>query len=100
MAVMKNWIHVEHASLGKKELEQFGLYEWFRARGTSIQVAKQKIGARRANSEEATLLDIDKNSPVLSMDRTAYDNTGNAVEYGHHCYRPDLYSFEFTIVER
>lgn len=100
MAVMMNWIHVEHASLSKKELEQFGLYEWFRARGTSIQVAKQKIGARRANSEEATLLDIDKNSPVLSMDRTAYDNTGNAVEYGHHCYRPDLYSFEFTIVER
>lgn len=100
MAVMKNWIHVEHSALSKKELEQFGLYEWFRARGTSIQVAKQKIGARRATAEEAGLLDVDKNSPLLSMDRTAYDNTGIAVEYGHHCYRPDLYSFEFTIVER
>lgn len=100
MAVMKNWIHAEHAPLPKKDLEQFGLYEWFRAKGTSIQVAKQKIGARRANAEEAVLLEIDKNSPVLDMHRTAYDNSGIAVEFGHHCYRPDLYSFEFTIVER
>lgn len=100
VAVMQNWLHPKYKALSKKELEQFGLYEWLRAKGTTIQVAKQKIGARRASAEEAELLDIDKNGPLLTMDRTAYDNTGIAIEYGHHCYRTDLYSFEFTIVER
>ncbi len=32
------------------------------------------------------------------MDRVAYDNNGRAVEYGHHAYRPDLYSFDVTVV--
>jgi DNA-binding GntR family transcriptional regulator len=76
------------------------LYHWLRGQGASIQVAKQKIAARRASSEEAGLLEIDSNSPVLTMDRTAFDSTGEALEYGQHCYRTDLYSFEFTIVER
>ncbi|OXE35362.1 MAG: GntR family transcriptional regulator, partial [Phenylobacterium zucineum] len=58
------------------------------------------IGARKASAEEAKLLDLDKGAALLTMDRTAYDNSGRAIEYGHHCYRPDLYSFEVTIVEK
>jgi DNA-binding GntR family transcriptional regulator len=100
VAVMENWIHPKYLELTETELESTGLYEWLRAKGASIQVAKQKIGARRATADEAKVLDIDKNGPLLTMDRTAFDNTGVALEYGHHCYRPDLYSFEFTIVER
>lgn len=102
MAVMQNWIHPRYENLlgSKKELANTGLYQWLRSQGAAIQVAKQKIAARRASTEEAGLLEIDKNSPVLTMDRTVFDNTGVALEYGNHCYRTDLYSFEFTIVER
>jgi DNA-binding GntR family transcriptional regulator len=100
VAVMQNWIHPRFAQLVDEDLAQSGLYEWIRSQGATIQVAKQKIAARRASPEEALLLDIDKNAPVLTMDRTAFDNTGVALEYGQHCYRTDLYSFEFTIVER
>jgi DNA-binding GntR family transcriptional regulator len=34
------------------------------------------------------------------MSRTAFDTSGRAVEYGQHCYRPDLYSFEIALVGR
>ena len=36
----------------------------------------------------------------MTMQRTAYDNAGRAVEYGRHAYRPDLYAFELTLVDR
>ena len=48
----------------------------------------------------ADRLEIAHGSALLTMDRTAFDNSGNSVEYGHHCYRPDLYSFETTLVEK
>jgi DNA-binding GntR family transcriptional regulator len=102
VAVLQNWLHPRYAHLveSETELANSGLYHWLRSQGATIQVAKQTIAARRATAEEADLLDIDKNAPVLTMDRTAFDNTGVALEYGRHCYRTDLYSFEFTIVER
>lgn len=102
VAVLQNWIHPRYSTLllDSAELNTSGLYHWLREQGATIQVAKQKIAARRASTDEARLLDIDKNSPVLTMDRTAFDGTGVALEYGQHCYRTDLYSFEFTIVER
>jgi GntR family transcriptional regulator len=71
-----------------------------RARGTAMSVAKQRIGARRAVGDEAALLEIDKGGPLLTMERIVYDNSGHAVEVGRHCYRPDLYSFEITLVDR
>lgn len=100
VAIMQNWLPARFTDMTKKDMEQFGLYEWLRTRGTSIHVAKQKIAARRASHQESELLDLERTDPVLTMDRTAYDNSGAAVEYGHHCYRTDLYSFEFTLVER
>jgi DNA-binding GntR family transcriptional regulator len=71
-----------------------------RGRGTTMRVANERIGARKATKAEAELLDLDKGGAVLTMNRTAYDNSGRAVEYGQHCYRPDLYSFQVTLVDR
>lgn len=100
VSVMENWLPSEFVDITADELNEHGLYQILRARGVTIRVAKQKIAARKASPQEAELLSIEKGSALLSMDRTAYDNAGKAVEYGHHCYRPDLYSFEVTLVEK
>ena len=71
-----------------------------RALGVTIRVAKQRIGARAAHTDEAQLLEIEPRGAVLTMTRTAYDASGRAVEVGHHCYRPDLYSFSITLVDK
>lgn len=89
-----------YIDISEEELAQTGLYLLLRARGTSLRVAKQKIGARRATEDESGLLDIDAGGPVLTTERTAYDSDGLAIELGQHCYRTDYYSFETTLVSR
>lgn len=100
IAVLENYLPLAFADLTSSELESRGLYQLLRSRGVTMRVARQRIGARRASPSEGRLLELGRGSPVLSMDRTAYDADGRAVEFGHHCYRPDLYSFEMTLVER
>lgn len=99
LAVLENFLPEEFTDLSAEQLESQGLYQLLRRRGTAIRVAQQHIGARAATAEESRLLEIKAHGPVLTMDRTAYDNSGRAVEFGHHCYRPDLYEFEITLVD-
>jgi len=100
VAVLENYLPPEFADISTSQLEERGLYQIMRARGVTIRIAQQKIGARRAQGDESTLLDIDKGGPVLTMERIAFDNSGRAIEFGHHCYRPDMYSFETTLVAK
>jgi DNA-binding GntR family transcriptional regulator len=100
VAVLENYLPSELADITTEQLEQRGLYQILRARGITIRVAKQRIGARRAHGDESELLDIERGSPVLTMERVAYDSAGRAIEHGRHCYRPDMYSFETTLVAK
>jgi DNA-binding GntR family transcriptional regulator len=100
VAILDNWLPAEFLDIQEGDLIRQGLYQILRERGVSMKVAKQRIGARRASASETELLDIEKGAAVLTADRTTYDNSGKAIEVGHHCYRPDLYSFEITLIEK
>ena len=100
VAVLANYLPAEFADITTEDLEQRGLYQILSARGVSIRIAKQKIGARRAHDDESDLLDIDSGGPVLTVQRIVFDNSGRAIEFGDHCYRPDRYSFETTLVAK
>ncbi|MCM6762949.1 GntR family transcriptional regulator [Rathayibacter sp. ZW T2_19] len=100
IAILDNVLPADFTDLDLSALENHGLYQLLRARGVTMRVAKQRIGARGATSSEAQLLDLRKGAAVLTMSRTAFDTSGRAVEFGQHCYRPDLYSFEVTLVDR
>jgi DNA-binding GntR family transcriptional regulator len=100
MAVLENYLPPEFLDITADDLATTGLYQLLRARGVTMRVAKQRIGARSARPDESDLLEIDREGAVLTMSRTAYDASGRAVEYGVHCYRPDRYSFEITLVDK
>ena len=100
LAIMENYLPEPFADLTPEALQEFGLYQLLRSRGITFRVAQQRIGARSATAEEARLLEISRHDAVLTMDRVAYDSAGAAVEFGHHAYRPDRYSFEVTLVDR
>ncbi|MBW1640243.1 GntR family transcriptional regulator [Microbacterium resistens] len=100
VAVLENYLPAEFAVVTAEQLEARGLYQILRARGVAIRVAKQTIGARRAEDDEDELLGIDEGGPVLTMERVSFDQSGAAVEFGIHCYRPDMYSFETTLVAK
>lgn len=100
VAVLQNYLPGDFADVTAEELERRGLYQILRARGVAISIARQTIGARRATADEAHLLGIAEGAPVLTMTRVAFDHAGKAVEFGDHCYRPDRYSFETTVVHK
>lgn len=99
LAVMTNYLPVELAPQ-PAELEGSGLYQSLRGRGVHIRLARQRIGARPATKAEAVLLGEKAGAPLLTMSRTAFDDSGKAVEYGTHCYRASRYYFETTLVDR
>ncbi len=97
---MTNYLPVEIAPPDAEELERSGLYQSLRGRGVHIRLASQRIGARAASRSEARLLDEKPGAPLLTMDRTAFDDSGRAVEFGTHCYRAARYYFDTTLVDR
>lgn len=99
LAVMVNHLPVGIAP-EPEELESSGLYQALRARGVHIRLARQRIGAKAATRTEAKLLDEKPNAPLLTMARTAFDDSGAAVEFGTHCYRASRYYFDTTVVDR
>jgi DNA-binding GntR family transcriptional regulator len=100
LAILRNWLPADLAPWGTDELEQHGLYELLRRAGVHLRIASQRIGARAATALEGRLLAERKGAPLLTMERTAYDDSGRAVELGSHVYRAGTYSFEITLVER
>jgi DNA-binding GntR family transcriptional regulator len=100
LAILRNWLPAAVARPQTAELERLGLYALLRRAGVNMQVASQRIGARAASSAEARLLEVRRAAAVLTMERTAFDDSGRVVEQGSHVYRSDTYSFEITLVHR
>jgi DNA-binding GntR family transcriptional regulator len=99
LAVMTNYLPVAIAP-DRDELERAGLYQSLRSRGVHIRLARQRIGAKAADRDEAKLLDERPKAPLLVMERTAFDDSGRVVEYGSHAYRASRYYFDTTLVDR
>lgn len=97
LALMRNLVPEQLMRLSAADLEQQGLYNLFRANGISMRIAKQAIGARAATAAEARALGEREGAPLLTMERSAYDEQGRAVEHGHHVYRASRYSFDLTL---
>jgi DNA-binding GntR family transcriptional regulator len=100
LALMTNLVPEGVTDLSQVDLDHTGLYEHFRAQAINLRVAHQVIGARTVDAAEARLLGGRKGDPVLTMERTSYDDKGRAVEHGTHLYRPDRYAYETTLVDR
>jgi DNA-binding GntR family transcriptional regulator len=100
MAYLCNYLPADLLDLDAPQLEATGLYRLMRAAGITLHSARQTIGARTATPDEADRLGEPENAPLLTMQRTTFDDTGRAVEYGTHIYRASRYSFDFQLLVR
>ncbi|MFE7985310.1 GntR family transcriptional regulator [Streptomyces cellulosae] len=100
IAYLCNYIPPGLLDLDTGQLEATGLYRLMRAAGITLHSARQTIGARAATAVEAERLCEQPGAPLLTMQRVTFDDTGRAVEYGTHTYRPSRYSFEFQLLVR
>lgn len=100
LAIMRNYLPAGLAGITEEGLRTAGLYQLMRAAGIRFHLASQVIGARPATTVEARMLAEPRGASLLTMRRTAYDESGRVVEYGDHIYRASVYSFEFVLVSR
>ncbi len=100
MAYLCNFLPPELLELDNERMEATGLYRLMRGAGITRHSARQSVGARAASADEGERLDEPAGTPVLTMQRTTFDDTGRAVEFGSHIYRASRYSFEFQLLVR
>lgn len=100
MARLRNHLPLQLLDCDTDQLESTGLYRMMRAVGITLHSARQSVGARAADAGEARLLDEATGAPLLTMERTTFDDTGRAVEFGVHIYRASRYVFEFQLLVR
>ncbi|CAL9617456.1 GntR family transcriptional regulator [Streptomyces sp. enrichment culture] len=100
VAYLRNYLPPGLLDLDTDRLEATGLYRMLRCAGIVLRSAHQSVGARCATAEEALLLAEREGAALLTMRRTAYDDTGRPVEYGAHIYRASRYAFDFQLLVR
>jgi GntR family transcriptional regulator len=100
MAYLCNFLPTGLLGLGTEQLESTGLYRMMRAAGITLHSARQSVGAKSATQIEGERLGEPEGAPLLTMQRTTFDDTGRAVEFGTHTYRASRYSFEFQLLVR
>lgn len=100
MALLRNHLPPDLLDLRVPELESTGLYRLMRASGITLHSARQSVGARAATEAEARALEEEPGAPLLTMERTTYDDTGRAVEFATHVYRASRYTFTFQLLSR
>jgi GntR family transcriptional regulator len=97
LAVLTNYLPIRYG-IPREDLEGRSLYACLRASGVNLKIAHQRIGARLMTAEEASLLDEDDPAACLTVDRIAYDDTGQFVEFGRHIYRASSYTIQSFLV--
>ncbi|GGX34229.1 GntR family transcriptional regulator [Streptomyces malachitofuscus] len=100
VALLCNHLPAGLLDLDGDRLESTGLYRMLRSAGVTLHSARQTVGARSATAREAARLDEKEGAALLTMQRTAYDDTGRPVEFGTHIYRGSRYSFDFQLLVR
>ncbi len=98
LAHMTNYLPAGRIRIEPSELEAMGLYELLRRRNVHLHSATQVIGARVATAAEARLFGQRRGSALLTMQRTAFDDHGVAVEFGDHFYDAARYSFQMSLL--
>jgi GntR family transcriptional regulator len=97
LAILTNYLPARY-EIAEADMESKSLYACLRALGVNLKIAHQQISARLMTEEEAELLDEETPAACLAVDRLAYDDVGQFVEFGRHIYHAAHYSIQSSVV--
>ncbi|HLI08576.1 MAG TPA: GntR family transcriptional regulator [Ktedonobacteraceae bacterium] len=83
--------------LSGKDEGYIPLFKWMREH-TGLRAAKafEKLNSRMPTAEEAALLNIGRNQPVVDMDRWVWADNGKLFEYTHIVANAALHEFTYS----
>lgn len=84
-------------SYSREDLATRPLLELLERSGVVVSRAEQTINATLADIEVANALVLDLGSPLLSIQRTVFDQNDNPVEFIRALYRPDRYQYRMML---
>jgi GntR family transcriptional regulator len=84
--------HMLFPNILNENLEVQHLWSLYEKAGYRVKRAVQKLEAREASKEVASLMKIKEGAPVLFKERTVYADDGTPVEFTYCYNRGDMYS--------
>jgi GntR family transcriptional regulator len=97
LAVLTNYLP-SRFEISEDDLRERSLYGCLRSLGVNLKIAHQRISARLLTEQEAGWLEEETPAACLRVDRIAYDDTGQFVEFGRHLYRSTGYSIQSNLM--
>lgn len=97
LAVLTNYLP-SRFDITAADIATRGLYAHLRGIGVNLKIAHQRISARLMTEDEAGLFDVAVPAACLTVDRLAYDDVGQLVEFGRHIYQAEHYSIQSSLV--
>ena len=100
LAILRNWLTVTAAGdLTTEQLTRSGLYQLLRAKGIWPHSAIRRVAARVAGPVDAALLGLQPGAPLLIVDSTMQDKSGERVEVSEQVHDGSDYTLELSVVE-
>jgi GntR family transcriptional regulator len=97
LAILTNYLPTRF-EITEEDMQSKSLYACLRSLGVNLKIAHQQISARLMADDEAELLDAETPAACLTVDRIAYDDVGQFVEFGRHMYHAAQYSIQSSLV--
>ncbi|HEY6685471.1 MAG TPA: GntR family transcriptional regulator [Propionibacteriaceae bacterium] len=97
LAILTNYLPIRF-EITEEDMQSKSLYACLRSLGVNLKIAHQQISARLMTDDEAELLDAETPAACLTVDRIAYDDVGQFVEFGRHMYHAAQYSIQSSLV--
>ena len=97
LAILTNYLPTRF-EITEEDMQSKSLYACLRSLGVNLKIAHQQISARLMTDDEAELLDAATPAACLTVDRIAYDDVGQFVEFGRHMYHAAHYSIQSSLV--
>jgi len=94
---LSTFVPASVARFSRKELSAKPMLRLLEEAGVSVAGADQTVSARLSDPATAPLLNLALGSPLLSVRRVVYDESGRPVQLLHGLYRPDRYHYRMHL---